>query len=71
MAGISENIKGAAWITPLVIGFVIAVAIIATAALVYVRRSALVNTIHSRSGQDAKQARLPINLTPIFFGGKK
>ena len=66
VAGISEgssSLKGVAWVTPLVIGFVIVVAMIATAALVYVRKAANTNsTINS--------AKFPVNLTPVLFSGR-
>ena len=45
------------------IGFVIVVAMIATAALVYVRKAANTNsTINS--------AKFPVNLTPVLFSGR-
>ena len=49
-----------AWVTPLIIGFVIAIALIATAALVYVKRAA--------SNLNTTSNKLPVNLTPILFG---
>ena len=64
VAGIAED-KGVAWITPLIIGFVVVVALIATAALVYVRKAASANTATHK---------FPVNLTPIMFNsgrGKK
>ena len=54
------TLKGVAWVTPLIIGFVIAIALIATAALVYVKRAA--------SNLNTTSNKLPVNLTPILFG---
>ena len=51
-----------AWVTPLIIGFVVAIALIATAALVYVKRAA--------SNLNTTSNKLPVNLTPILFGGR-
>ena len=56
------TLKGVAWVTPLIIGFVIAIALIATAALVYVKRAA--------SNLNTTSNKLPVNLTPILFGGR-
>ena len=53
-----------AWVTPLVIGFVIVVAMIATAALIYVRKAATTNSSHVNS------AKFPVNLTPVLFSGR-
>ena len=55
------TLKGVAWVTPLIIGFVVAIALIATAALVYVKRAA--------SNLSTTSNKLPVNLTPILFGG--
>ena len=52
-----------AWVTPLIIGFVVAIALIATAALVYVKRAA--------SNLNTTSNKLPVNLTPILFGGRE
>ena len=56
------TLKGVAWVTPLIIGFVVAIALIATAALVYVKRAA--------SNLNTTSNKLPVNLTPILFGGR-
>ena len=63
-AGISEGaaLKGVAWLTPLVIGFVIVIAMIATAALVYVRKAAATNNV--------QRGKFPVNLTPVLFHGR-
>ena len=50
------------WVTPLIIGFVVAIALIATAALIYVKRAA--------SNLTSTTNKLPVNLTPILFGGR-
>ena len=52
-----------AWVTPLVIGFVIVVAMIATAALIYVRKAATTNSA-------VNSAKFPVNLTPVLFSGR-
>ncbi len=64
VAGISEgaSLKGVAWVTPLVIGFVVVIAIIATAALIYVRKANSVNNANSN--------KFPVNLTPVLFDGR-
>ena len=63
-AGISDDpsLKGVAWVTPLIIGFVVAIALIATAALIYVKRVA--------SSVGTASNKLPVNLTPMLFSGR-
>ena len=69
VAGISEgaasssSLKGVAWVTPLVIGFVVVIALIATAALIYVRKAAGANNANSNKFN-------PVNLTPVLFNSR-
>ena len=64
-AGISETgaaIEGVVWVTPLVIGFVVVIAMIATAALIYVRKAANANN---------NAAKFPVNITPVLFNTRE